>query len=702
MNGFGMELAQQLQDGCEGVLCEMNAPERRLTAKPYFSSANISSSKRRNKTMKRNFMRVSLLVFGIAFIRAPASFAQGGWVSQNVAFTGDLFAVATLDAQTSVAVDGLGNVLRTTDGGATWVVQSSGSQVPLYSLSFVNPMVGTAVGELGTILRTTDGGVTWIPVDSGTTYFLTGVSFADAANGIAVGDFGTILRTSDGGASWNPQDSGTPQPLYAVSFVNADTATVVGNTGIILRTVDGGATWLLQDSGSYDYLSGVSFVDANTGWAIGGALIGNGTVVHTNDGGATWIEQGHTWPDLWGVSFADANNGMAVGYGGTILRTTDGGATWAFLNSSTMNTLTGVSFADASTWTTVGYSGLILGTTDGGAHWTRQFHGAPDLNGVSLVDANIGTVVGEYGTILRTSDGGNTWILQPSGTTQSLSGVSFVDANTGTVVGLNGAILRTSDGGNTWVAQSSGLQDLILRGVSFSNADHGFAWGELSSLPTFLRTTDGGATWTNSPIDPRQNPYGVKGVAFVDPNNGYAIGNGGFGSWCAHDMCASLWETTDGGITWTYQLVAWSRTLFYGISAAAGTVTVAGYHPGAGGIFILQNKDGETWVDHRYPLDTPTLTGVYFVDQNTGWFFGYSYPGLGNVILRTIDGGDTLVLQASTISSRLKGMSFVDSSMGIVVGENGTILHTTTGGEEIASWKIPRIDPALSHSSPVQ
>ena len=46
--------------------------------------------------------------------------------------------------------------------------------------------------------------------------------------------------------------------------------------------------------------------------------------------------------------------------------------------------------------------------------------------------------------------------------------------------------------------------------------------------------------------------------------------------------------------------------------------------------------------------------------------------------------------------------SFVDSRIGTVVGENGTILHTTTGGEEIASWKIPRIDPALSHSSPVQ
>jgi len=674
----------------------MNAPERR-TPKPYFSSANIFAvQKRRNKAMKRNLPRLQLLVFGIAFIHARASFAQGGWVSQSVAFTGDLFAVATLDAQTTVAVDGLGNVLRTTDGGATWAVQPSGAQVPLYSLSFVNPTQGTAVGDLGTILKTTDGGVTWIPVDSGTSYFLAGVSFADADKGIAVGDFGTILRTADGGASWTPQDSGTTVSLYAVSFVNADTATVVGNTGIILRTDDGGATWLLQDSGRYDYLSGVSFVDANTGWAAGGKLDGNGgTVVHTSDGGATWIEQAGG-AQLWAVSFADENDGMVVGYQGTILRTTNGGASWAYLSSSTMNTFTGVSFADASTWTAVGYSGLILGTTDG-IHWNRQFHGAPDLNGVSILDANIGTVVGELGTILRTSDGGNTWILQPSGTTESLSGVSFVDANTGTVVGLNGAILRTTDGGNTWTPESSGLQDLILRGVSFLDADHGFAWGEHSSWPTFLRTTDGGATWTDSLIDPDQHPYWVTGVAFVDSTNGYAIGSAGFAPWCGHDLCSSLWETTDGGITWTYQLRAWSRTGLYAMSAAAGTVTVVGYNPGPAGTFILRSLDSQSWVRHTFPLGTPLLDGVYFVDSNTGWFFGNApLPAhIGGGIFRTIDGGDTLVLQASTNLSRLKGMSFAGSRIGTVVGEDGTILHTTTGGEAVPSWKTPLIDPAL-------
>ncbi|MDH4158613.1 MAG: glycosyl hydrolase, partial [candidate division Zixibacteria bacterium] len=54
--------------------------------------------------------------------------------------------------------------------------------------------------------------------------------------------------------------------------------------------------------------------------------------------------------------------------------------------------------------------------------------------------------------------------------------------------------------------------------------------------------------------------------------------------------------------------------------------------------------------------------------------------GIGGTILRTTDGGDTWVNQASGTDNWLETVCFTDRNTGTAVGIGGTILRATTGG----------------------
>ena len=66
------------------------------------------------------------LICVITCFRCGESLAQEGWFVQEHHPKIDLLAVANVDAQTAVATDTLGRLLRTTDGGQRWVVQFTG------------------------------------------------------------------------------------------------------------------------------------------------------------------------------------------------------------------------------------------------------------------------------------------------------------------------------------------------------------------------------------------------------------------------------------------------------------------------------------------------------------------------------------------------------------------------------------------------
>ena len=101
---------------------------------------------------------------------------RGGWVS-DTSFIGD----------EGWAVTGGGDVLHTTDGGATWADQPTGENDSLYGVRFISATEGWATGDWGAILHTTDGGATWERQTSGTLDTLTDVECIDGDHGWTMG-----------------------------------------------------------------------------------------------------------------------------------------------------------------------------------------------------------------------------------------------------------------------------------------------------------------------------------------------------------------------------------------------------------------------------------------------------------------------------------------------------------------------------------
>jgi photosystem II stability/assembly factor-like uncharacterized protein len=102
-------------------------------------------------------------------------------------------------------------------------------------------------------------------------------------------------------------------------------------------------------------------------------------------------------------------------------------------------------------------------------------------------------------------------------------------------------------------------------------------------------------------------------------------------------------------------------------------------------IFIIavalmeQMAFAQGWEQQNSPT-THSLNAVVFVDTSNGWAVGDS-----GTILHTTDGGDMWIVQSSGTTERLGGVDFVDANTGWAVGGSGgsVIQHTTNGGE---SW----------------
>jgi photosystem II stability/assembly factor-like uncharacterized protein len=130
---------------------------------------------------------------------------------------------------------------------------------------------------------------------------LSSIDMVDENNGWAFADNREnpqLLRTTDGGQHWTDV---TPKELpsistYGNSFLNARTAWVqffdpASNATGLARTTDGGGTWTVQTNSLSFPSTSFHFTDQNHGWAKimdGGAGNAYFQVHETQDGGKTW------------------------------------------------------------------------------------------------------------------------------------------------------------------------------------------------------------------------------------------------------------------------------------------------------------------------------------------------------------------------------------------------------------------------------
>jgi len=612
-----------------------------------------------------------VVAFVCVLLVAPGASAfistgDGSWVWQNPLPQGNrLYDVDFVDASHGWVVGASGLILATTDGGTTWVKQISGTHGPLRAVAFADTLHGWAAeypilmggGDPHVAYATSDGGKTWVEQDAASG--MEDFACLDAQRVWAAGGQ-RILSTNDGGATWDERWSDPLTALHGVYFVDAMHGWAVGASSlspgvsgpaVILTTADGGVTWAKQDSGvMYTAFDDIVFADTTHGWVVGQ----DAGLYATTDGGATWTKQQVSdTAGFCAVACTDASHVWAVTGQSQWIQSADGGATWEWRHFDHQRDILGVSFSDAEHGCMVCDAGIIDVTADGGSTWQRKSSGVLyDLYGVSFADASRGIAVGEAGCILTTANGGGAWTKQVSGTTAALKSVFCLDASRAWAVGGYEAILATSDGGESWTLQHSIAEWWQLNDVTFADALHGWAVGR----GVIYRTTDGGAHWSESKA-PVQEYW--TGVSFIDRSRGWVVGGGGY-----HP--GTILATKDGGVTWVVQ---WRKARTF-----------------PQGVFFLDRLHG--WADDWRTTDggvtwtlMKTAVGaahdITFVDASRGWELA------GGVFAITTDGGAHWMRGHPGNDgggSLLNGACLFDAHHAWLVGDNGAILATKTGG----------------------
>lgn len=558
---------------------------------------------------------------------------DGGATWRNVALglfpTNPLYNVYCRDADNCFAIGNASDQYRTTDAGVTWQrITNFPAGGSWYHIDFVSPTVGF-MGSNGATARTTDSGATWT-LRSGypTCPVMYGMDFRDTLVGLCGGNLVSgsgsgpgIFKTSDAGVTWVKKFS---QSANDVLWLNDTTAiAIVG--ALIYRSTNSGDTWTQisnQISTGFDEMT----------------LLPNGTIVGVSLSGDVWrsADGGLNWtrpliglgalPASWNVSFFDDQLGAVVGQGGFTFKTTDGGLTWAMLN----NGIGGVSFYDLEMFDdnaglAVGDNGYFLRTANGGDRWDTgrlQVTGVTldrgeNLQAVSVVDANFAVAAGYDGVVYKTFDRGATWqsIGYPNLTGALLAAdVKFITHDlgyvTGNRVGESQNLYRTTNGGASW--ELIPLQ--IGNGISIDFIDANRGW-VLNAGGTGFRTTNGGATWLQM-ILPNQGftPLTTK-MDFVNENVGWTVGWYGY---AAH--------TVDGGVTWNLQNISASDEIILGLHALSESEAYAvGIQapPTSETASLYHTTDaGVTWTKSLLPAEF-SLSSVFATSSGNIWTSGY-------------------------------------------------------------------------------
>jgi photosystem II stability/assembly factor-like uncharacterized protein len=346
----------------------------------------------------------------------------------------------------------------------------------------------------------------------------------------------------------------------------------------ILRTIDSGCNWQitksLQPAPGQDQPT-VFFISADTVWAFVGSQS-----YHTSDSGKTWTEQQLSlnvqqdeYVHVTHLVFSDAQHGWLLAEVGQ----------QPFVSQMASQNV------------------LLLSTMDGGQQWTQllrvdssqhknipgQLPSQSSYSGMSFLDQNTGWISGmsfgqeqsHLGWLYITHNGGHTWQEQkltlPNGLASTdglkLSAPRFFGEHDGI---LTGSIDQSSqpsglcnffthDAGATWqnlpFLRIDNYTELVLNPDNDPNRAMPAIYLTLP-LPVFtdmrygwlgssvLRTTDGGQTWEHAGLT---LPVGsIDGqVQFINSQSGWAwSGLGG------KKGTSSLFETTNGGKTWTQQM----------------------------------------------------------------------------------------------------------------------------------------------------
>jgi photosystem II stability/assembly factor-like uncharacterized protein len=326
------------------------------------------------------------------------------------------------------------------------------------------------------------------------------------------------------------------------------------------------------------------------------------------------------------------------------------------------------------------------------------------------------------------------WAKQICESNEKLTDVVMLDSATAIVVGLKGSILKTTNSGETWRNTAPQLDcnpnaaDCYLRwnAASFYDSIQGCVVGGSK----VLLTTDGGENWRFCTPCGAQEILSVfyqdVNTIFVGDDSGYLyISNDTGLTWNYEKLCnvsirsiffnpiperhPPIYVSTDNTV---YSLVTsalhfWKEEILQITSWGAAT---RGSSAKDGNPAFIVGYDGQLivtpvilkktfqdteWV--RIPTDAyafsqnaiRALNDISVPIPNTAFACG----DYGSII-KTTDSGKTWTQRPSTTMQNLYAIDFSDEYHGFAVGDSGTILYTSSGGEKAVLVQKDEIVPA--------
>ncbi len=312
---------------------------------------------------------------------------------------------------------------------------------------------------------------------------------------------------------------------------------------------------------------------------------------------------------------------------------------------------------------------FLLSTTTHGQGWFVQQSGVTSrLSKVVFANARVGYVAGFGGVMLKTTNAGSTWSALVTGISNNLYSLTLKDSLTVWACGAGGAIVRTTDGGASWMPLNSGttqtLRDISSIAVG-SNAivqtcgDNGVSLGSILGGATwFANTTNTTAHLNAILLDRLQNSSAI--VAGAAGTLRYSTG-GPFGSWpypgsdevtgmkgwivptpTTLYLCSANGTFTKGVASWTW------TTVNTGASGALNAIDVLGnriWVVGENGAVRHSTNQGADW-NPQSVNSTVTLRSICMIDSATGWIVGDD-----GLIVSTRTGGVTSVHRQPSLSA---------------------------------------------------
>ena len=298
---------------------------------------------------------------------------------------------------------------------------------------------------------------------------------------------------------------------------------------------------------------------------------------------------------------------------------------WVTVNSGGTKDFNSITFHTGYGYT-AGDSGYVSRSINQGLNWSTipQFT-TIKLNSIFAVSASNVYVCGEQGIIYKTTNSGVLWASQTSFSPGiNYHAIDFINATTGIIVGDNRRFAVTANGGANWITGQLNVPigaNLHYRAVDMLDSTTSY----IASTDTLIgnvyssyihRSTNNGVSFTNvlTLNIGTSNPF--VHIQFVNQNTGFAITNRGY--------CV---KTTNGGVSWTYNIMNMLCESAYFVNA------VTGYACGPSGGLKKTTNGGVTWLWQNSPV-TVTLSGITCIDSVTG-----IAAGVDGTIVRTDNGG---------------------------------------------------------------